>query len=65
MGGGGGSRVWSGVRHLRSKGSGQSKRLWDPMGMMTVNVQKHLSVNTMSVGNLSFLSYLGGTSGRK
>ena len=41
------------------KGSGQSKRLWDPMGMMTDTVQKHLSVNTMSVANLSFLSYLG------
>ena len=26
--------------------------------MMTDNVQKHLSVNTMSVANLSFLSYL-------
>ena len=29
------------VRSPSSKGSGQSKRLWDPMGMMTDNVQKH------------------------
>ena len=59
MGGGVGVGEYGLVRSPSSKGSGQSKRLWDPMGMMTDNVQKHLSVNTMSVANLSFLSYLG------
>lgn len=47
------------VRSPSSKETGESERLWDALGMMTDNVQKHLSENTMSVGNLSYLPHLG------